>query len=456
MLNARTSNGGTLLHLASGAENVVRSTDICRILIQTLPELLSVQDNNGNFPFELACAFGIVDVVECILDSHPEVVEYECNGWPVLFHILFSSYRTEIGNDVAFFVLNKLLQSNPEIVRDARTVDGGTLLHSASGAENIARATDICRVLVGAFPCLLYERDIEGFTPLHIACKHVRLQLVKCILEKSPEAIYETTSSGMTPIMCAEENLTEKPRETIELTKYLLEIDPSVASTMLNDLYQLHYICIFTDEPYLNAGLEVIKLLYDAFPRALIELESNFRSLIENGELVDAVANFLLNQLRFTALTSNVELLTTPEDSGDLPIHSALQHSGDVSFGTIKLMVETSSATLQVRNGNGSLPLHIACASHDCLKVVKYLLDHDRRSLFVTNNEGDTPLHCACRAAKHEIISMIFSDYSNVPVTTRNLNGELPIGLLLCEDEESAGYLGSIYRLVRADPLILF
>jgi len=93
---------------------------------------------------------------------------------------------------------------------------------------------------------------------------------------------------------------------------------------------------------------------------------------------------------------------------------------------------------------HGSLPFHIAASEYECPDVIKYLLDLNIDSLLVADNWGDTPLHCACLEGRCDVIEMLLTRYPNAPVATRNVDGDLPIQLLLdYDDQENAGYLPS-------------
>ena len=123
--------------------------------------------------------------------------------------------------------------------------------------------------------------EFNGDTPLHYACSG-QIAFNKMLSRSVHDAIHQRSSSGVTPILCVtlhEENLTQNPKETIKLTQYLLEFDPSVACAIINDCYPLVRIC--TVPLNRTADLEVIKLLYDTYPQALISHGSHVGRLIE-------------------------------------------------------------------------------------------------------------------------------------------------------------------------------
>ena len=199
------------------------------------------------------------------------------------------------------------------------------------------------------------------------------------------------------------------------------------------------------------AGLEVIKSLYDAYPEAIVTAEQTFGEAIDRSEFDEEVEGFLIAQLHYAAQASNLQLVITQDEDGLLPLHKALL---DVApLGSIKLLAQADPATLLIPNNEGMLPVHVACERYQP-DVVKYLVDLDMRSLLVADHNGDTPLHCACRAANYGVIELLLTQtYPTAPVGERNVNGELPIQLLIeHSDQENAGYMSCMFLLLRANP----
>jgi len=123
-------------------------------------------------------------------------------------------------------------------------------------------------------------------------------------------------------------------------------------------------------------------------------------------------------------------------------------------LGAIKLLVQADRSTIQTPDSDGSSPLHTACEYHKCPDVIKYLLDNCMASLLVAEDKwGNTPLHYACLEGRYDAIEMILTRYPNAPVATRNLDGDLPIQLLLdCDAPYSADYASCIFLLLKASP----
>ena len=199
----------------------------------------------------------------------------------------------------------------------------------------------------------------------------------------------------------------------------------------------------------------MIKSLYDAHPEALVN--SEVLTILTNAMhvLEVAVQDFLITQLRYTTQANDLQGIITRDEYGRLPLHNALREGAPL--GSIKLLVQADVSTLLMSDSNGVLPLHTAFEHHGCPNVGQYLLEQDARSLLLADNQGNTPLHCACRLAKFDVIAMLVNEYPTAAVATTNANKHLPIQLLLANnhshhDQESAGFVSSIFLLLRANP----
>jgi ankyrin repeat protein len=152
----------------------------------------------------------------------------------------------------------------------------------------------------------------------------------------------------------------------------------------------------------------------------------------------------------------------------------------------IKFLVHRNPASLNSRNQDGSVPLHVACATSAPLEIVIYLvkyapealrvarategsyplhvaLEHGASSLVIdlllhnqdpdttglTNNAGETPLHIACRyGASFQIIQSVM-DRPGAAVKSATSQGELPIFVACAAAEPS---LDTILTLMKGYP----
>eukprot|EP00984_Skeletonema_dohrnii_P013788 scaffold5745_cov96-Skeletonema_dohrnii-CCMP3373.AAC.5 len=426
--------------------------EICSLLLETCPESAQCSTHDGVLPIYFASQFCSPDFCCMLIRAYPESSRHEVNGMPVLPYVLFSS---DVKDSVALAVLKMLLENHPRMVRDFRW-NGRPLLHYVALID-LSRAVEVCRSIIHAFRGLVLERDEstgQQLQPLHFACASGNLPVVKYILDMCPTAIRGESSNGHFPMHFAICALTGNPQAAVEVVKCLLSVDPSVASQEqeVDGFYPLMRACLETNRLNLSSGLEVINLLYNAYPEAIVSDEASFRRLIDISEAHDDVKYFLVQQLRYAAQASDLELVRTQDEIGMLPLHHALLKVAPL--GTIKLLVQADPATIQTPDSDGWLPLHTACKYHECPNVIKYLLDNCRTSLLVAEDFwGNTPLHYACVEGRYDAIEMIMTRYPNAPVATRNLDGDLPIQLLLdCDAPYSADYVSCIFLLLKASP----
>eukprot|EP00984_Skeletonema_dohrnii_P000227 scaffold70_cov124-Skeletonema_dohrnii-CCMP3373.AAC.8 len=423
--------------------------EILTFFLETCPESAQCSTHDGDLPISFASTYRSPNFCCMLIQKFPESIQHEVGGVLVVDCVLFS---LPVNDSVALAVLKMLLDDHPRMVRDVR-MNGSSVLHFAA-SNHLTRAVEVCRLLIRAFPELVLELDESGFQPLHIACLHGNLPVVKCILDMHPDAIRGESSDGRFPIYNAIGALREIPLTAVKVVKFLLSVHPIVASQKVNGItnaYPLIYACFETKASNLSSGLEVIILLYNAYPEAIVNDEEMIRRGIDINETPDAVRDFINEQLRYATQASNLQLVRTQDRNGRLPLHHALEE--DAPLGAVKLLVQADPATIQTPDNRGSLPSHIACEHYDCPCVIKYLVDLYTRSLLVADNRGNTPLHYACQEGRYVVIEMLLTRYPNAPVATRNVDGDLPIQLLLdCDDQESADYASCIFLLLKASP----
>mmetsp|Transcript_17423 Transcript_17423/g.29528 ORF Transcript_17423/g.29528 Transcript_17423/m.29528 type:complete len:558 (+) Transcript_17423:261-1934(+) len=336
--------------------------EILTLFLETCPESAQCCTHDGDLPIHFACRRRSPDFCCMLIQKFPESIQHEVEGMPVVYYVLFSS---DVNDSVALAVLKMLLEDHPRMVRYVRW-NGQSLLNYAA-SNHLPRAVEVCRLLIQAFRGLVLELDESTddlyLQPLHTACHRGNLPVVECILDMHPDAIRGESSDGSFPIHYAVHALTRTPQAAVEVVKNLLSVDPSVASQEVNGItnaYPLINVCVMPNVLSWNAGLEVIKLLYNAYPEAIVNAEEIFRRGIDISHFVDAVRDFINEQLRYATQASNLQLVRTQDGNGRLPLHHALEEVAP--WGAIKLLVQADPATLQIPDSEGSLPLHIAAS----------------------------------------------------------------------------------------------
>ena len=223
----------------------------------------------------------------------------------------------------------------------------------------------------------------SGLLPLHLACKHGSLELVKLL--SSHGNVKSITRGGDTTVHMACRS------GSSEIVKYLIEEKHcSTNTTNDNDQLPLHLACE-------HGSLELIKLVSD-------------------GCDVNAREGGWLNYKR------------------DTPLHIACRNG---STEIVKYLIKEKHCSTNTTNHNDQLPLHLAC-EHGSLELVKLLSNHcdvnaktQGLSLSSLGLDGDTPLHIACRKGSTEIVKYLIKEKHCNPNTT-NGSGKLPLHLA-CE-----------------------
>uniref|UniRef100_S4RQD0 ZU5 domain-containing protein n=1 Tax=Petromyzon marinus TaxID=7757 RepID=S4RQD0_PETMA len=202
-------------------------------------------------------------------------------------------------------------------------------------------------------------RALNGFTPLHIACKKNRIRVMELLL-KYGASIEAVTESGLTPMHVS------AFMGNLNIVLILLQGGASPNATNVRGETALHMAA--------RAGqTEVV------------------RSLLRNGAQVDAKAREEQTPLHIAARLGKLEI-----------VQLLLQH-----------MASPDAAT-----SNGYTPLHVAAREgHE--DVTAILLEHGA-SLAVTTKKGFTPLHVASKYGKMEVASLLLQRFASPDAAGKN------------------------------------
>jgi len=425
---------------------------IIRYLLEYFPGAASSTNEDKGSPLyflHFACSNpnATRNIVQLLIDAAPDSVRKEnVDGWMPL-HCLCRN--VDVDKTIAIEILKLLIEKCPEAIRHAEN-DGFLPIHMAAYYSD----PQFCRVLIEAYPGSESERtrDDEGALPLHCACATNTVATVDHFYKLYPDAINHANTHGSYPVHFALDGLIEDSQvDVAENVEYLLKCDPNVKLQKSNGFSLLHIVCdLEYNDSNIEAGIQVIKVVYDAHPEAIEENE--FASEIPLYH--QQVQAFINAQLVYSRQAKDHRLMMTPDGNGQLPLHTALQ--SNVRLGSIKLLVKGNPSAIRNFDNSGVIPLHMACQHHDSACVVQYLLDLDRRTLRVADFENNTALHYACRGAKYESIALLLEKYDAVSVSKRNAQNKLPIDLLWESNEvldrESVEYTESVFRLLKAYP----
>ena len=346
--------------------------------------------------------------------------------------------------------LKAILTANPDVINETDD-DGSTLLHQASQFHSI----EICKLFAEGNLEATRIPDDEGNLPIHLACIGENLEVTKYLSTLYPEGINVPGVIGKYPIhnlFLWEDDQDVYEKETfVELTAFLLEHDQgAVSSADDNGYLPLHLAC------ECDTTVSIVAMIYNTYPDAIFIETPDGRNPLDlaavNGR--NEIASFFESQLE---LIREAREETEPDFYGELPIHRALRRVDLPAVGTIKLMLAANPASVLTANSLDMLPIHAACLSGN-LDIVECLEEANEGSLWLHDSRKNFPLHVACFAGKHDIINYILGKSDYQKLSEPNIDGKLPIQLLLyrakCE-RDSLGYMNAVYSLLRAYPAFI-
>jgi ankyrin repeat protein len=456
-----TISGNLPIHLAA----MKQSPEFCSILIEAYPGSERLTNDVSSLPFHLACISSTVATAKYLYDLYPESINVADNDGRYPIHVLCR------GNN-GVEMLKLLLESCPESAQSTATEYGNLPLHFAARYQS----PEFCRILVEAYPGSERITNDSGLLPFHLACGDNTVATAKYLYQLYPESVsVAANNDGNYPIHCAIfglKNRRDSQVRVIEMVQFLLDCNPDIVLQKRQSKLPLYWVCFWaTNErlPKLNAYLKVLRILYDAYPDAIEnnEVTSNV------GSFCQEVQTFIDIQLSLARQAKDCTLMTTRDENGQLPLHTALCENitlgstNLITLGSIKLLVKGNPSAVRCADNTGRLPLHVACQHHDSASVVEYLIDLDSSSLRASDFDDNTALHHACCGAKYDTIALLLRKYGGISVSKRNTDRQLPIDLLLQNKNklihpsphvmhrERTHYTDSIFQLIRAYPEIV-
>jgi ankyrin repeat protein len=266
-------------------------------------------------------------------------------------------------------------------------------------------------------------KDAYGETPLHKACKRFNIPVEKML--KVLKALLEKGAD-----IHAANNEGQLPihialrRRKSAAVKCLLQ---HLYSTQFDREGRLPLHAFLTDYAFYGTPVPPLRT-------ALDEKVLNRNDLLEIIELL---------------VDQNPELVSARDRDGSVPLHVACATSAPLEF--VRYLVEYAPAALQIdRTTDGSYPLHVALEHGASSVAIDLLLcNADPDTIGLTNTAGETPLHVACRrGASFEIVQSVM-DRFGAAAKSASSQGDLPL-FLACA--ATAPSLDTIFMLMKGFP----
>ena len=345
--NQQNARGDTALHI------VCKMTDskmtYFEALISTPGINLKIANHEGLFPFEVvdsngdtlihtACSEGNSRTVEFLLKNGVDISRPNRVG-DAPIHIACKHSRVEI--------LKALLQfegCDPNLYN----AEGDTALHIVSRKIKFAENIKILCALVKNGANVL-QLDKYGDAPIHIACKHYQLTVLKALLSYK-------------------------------------ECDPNQQNARGDTA--LHIVCKMTDSkmPYFEALIST--------PGINLKIANHeglfpFEVVDSNGDTLIHTACSEGNSTMVELLLKNGVDISRPNGVGDAPIHITCKHS---RVEILKHLLECRNCNPNQQNASGDTALHIVCKRKFSLQLINALISTPGIDPESVNHYGLTPI----------------------------------------------------------------
>lgn len=424
-------SGWTPLHHAAHATN----TNLIKFLVECAPEAASIRTRpQGRTALHLLCQQVPRDVhlpaIEALLRAAPESATMPDNDHymnPV--HVVCCGARQRLS------VIRMITETNPRAAATA-DVDGYTPLHHACKRE---ADVEIIQYLLSMYCAAASVVTRKHDTPLHIACTaNASAETVRSLIEANKDALTKKNDYGYTPLHCVCRAF--QPR--VGIVQALLEACPeSVTLLTHGGETPVHLACSS------GAFVSVLDILTKHTPKNEVPLGTGSERLLSaRPRMTNKVGNTPLHEACFrgasfehieTLAKANPEWIVVRNNAGYTPLQIVCK-GGRLDDRIVNTFSRIRGPEVfSVVDSHGHTPLHSACREGSHISAIQSLIQAYPEALHSKTSYGDTPLHLSIfRGAAVDIVCMVAeasSDGSLSPVLKPNASGQTPLRIAMDE-----------------------
>ena len=226
-------------------------------------------------------------------------------------------------------------------------------------------------------------------TPLHYLFrrpKHVPFFIVQKFIKHYPDATKQQDNFHQTPFLLACWS-----KAPIEILKLLL--DEYVEAAWVPDVQMRYPIEILADNNCNKEIWEKIKLLLNVFPKCSHNFQSSnsFHSSIRNSApslLHIACASPTPFEIIQYIIEIHPDMMSKQDEFGNIPLFYAVSNP-NIDFKIIEhlLLHDHNQNSLQIRNNQGALALHLAIENN--MKYWKHIFDAYPDAIYLKHDQSD-------------------------------------------------------------------
>ena len=302
---------------------------------------------------------------------------------------------------------------------DGRDVKGNTVLHLACKYSIMFIIED------NSYHHNNTSLNNKGQMPLHIACAHGNLEIIKIITSSQPRLdINLQDSDGNTPLHIACQ-CEWKGTDVLPCFKYLL-LERKCNVNIQNNLKELPFHILLKNNNVTTDMRESILAMCS-------KSDININAQDGKGMTLLHVACNDGSLSMVCYLTSNFQCdVNLSDNEGNLPLHYAVKSQGrgyysleDMSTSLeMAQLVSKGCTQIHAKNNSGITPLHTACS--DCnMDLVKYLAFHKQYPLNLSPASDvydNLDIHLACQKEEDIALLKVLANQQNINRLGRLIN----------------------------------
>ncbi|XP_058000453.1 uncharacterized protein LOC110662547 isoform X2 [Hevea brasiliensis] len=314
-------------------------------------------------------------------------------------------YRAAISDDRDFF--RRLTSSDANILLQVTSLQQDTILHVAAKFKR----KEIAAMITNLIPSLVYKKNSNGDTPLHITARLGSLEVVQVLLSYACcERMELEANENLLRMVNMDSNtaLHEAARKGhFEVVVSLIQKDPGLA--MLTNNAEESPLFLAVDKMHFR----IASYILETVPGCSFQGRNNMNALHAavirsyfNGEKLNLDVTQLRNPLFFVVHLSVRDCIRFIRFGVTKLLRRDI-HQDHVNLSDfIKQLIKKHPSTILEANNIGWTPFHYAAyAGQEA--IVKELLLADNSIAFTKNGEGMAGLHVAAREGHVPVLKKI-------------------------------------------------